>query len=210
MDFFSFQSRTKFFINCNNFPKTTDTSDGFLRRCAFIRFPLKFVIGEDPKRPNERPGDKDLAKKLQTQEALTYIFNWILEGYKIITATGYFTKAEESDEIKEQYKEIPNPLVVFVKDRTPSINGDNFSADELYMEYVSWAETGHNKIMTRSNFRQKIQPIIEEYYTSVTAPQNAASTGEIHARNNAKEGHKNENCLPGLRQRTADNRHKIP
>ena len=164
MDFFSFQSRTKFFINCNNFPKTTDTSDGFLRRCAFIRFPLKFVIGEDPKRPNERPGDKDLAKKLQTQEALTYIFNWILEGYKIITATGYFTKAEESDEIKEQYKEIPNPLVVFVKDRTPSINGDNFSADELYMEYVSWAETGHNKITTRSNFRQKIQPIIEEYY----------------------------------------------
>ena len=53
---------------------------------------------------------------------------------------------------------------VFVKDRTPSINGDNFSADELYMEYISWAETGHNKIMTRSNFRQKIQPIIEEYY----------------------------------------------
>ena len=101
MDFFSFQRRTKFFINCNNFPKTTDTSDGFLRRCAFIRFPLKFVIGEDPKRPNERPGDKDLAKKLQTQEALTCIFNWILEGYKI---------------------------------------------------------------MTRSNFRQKIQPIIEEYY----------------------------------------------
>ena len=73
-------------------------------------------------------------------------------------------EVEESDEIKEQYKEIPNPLVVFVKDRTPSINGDNFSADELYMEYVSWAETGHNKIMTRSNFRQKIQPIIEEYY----------------------------------------------
>ena len=85
-------------------------------------------------------------------------------GYNIITATGYFTKAEESDEIKEQYKEIPNPLVVFVKDRTPSINGDNFSADELYMEYISWAETGHNRVMTRSNFRQKIQPVIEEYY----------------------------------------------
>lgn len=60
-------------INCNNFPKTPTHLNGFLRRCAFIRFPLKFVIGEDPKRPNERPGDKDLAKKLQTQEALTYI-----------------------------------------------------------------------------------------------------------------------------------------
>ena len=163
-DFFPFQSRTKFFINCNGFPKTTDTSDGFTRRCAFIRFPLKFVIGELPKRANERVGDKDLVKKLQTQESLTGIFNWVLEGYKVISATGYFTKTEEADEIKEQYKETINPLVVFIKDRIPAPSGDDFSVDELYSEYVTWTEVAHNRIMTRSNFRLKIQKVIEEYY----------------------------------------------
>ena len=163
-DFFTFKSRTKFFINCNGFPKTTDTSDGFTRRCAFIRFPLKFVIGEPPKRANERVGDKDLVKKLQTQESLTGIFNWVLEGYKVISATGYFTKTAEADEIKEQYKETINPLVVFIKDRIPAPSGDDFSVDELYSEYVTWAEVAHNKIMTRSNFRLKIQKVIADYY----------------------------------------------
>lgn len=162
-DFFSFEPRTKFFINCNSFPRTTDTSNGFFRRCVFIEFPLRFVINGEPKRPNERKADIHLSEKLQTPDALTGIFNWVLEGYREIEATGYFTETAEAEDLKEQFKQTLNPLIVFVQDRQ-TLPFEDFSADDLYKEYVAWCDIAHHKVMSRSQFRIKIQPIMREYY----------------------------------------------
>lgn len=161
-DFFSFEPRTKFFVNCNSFPRTSDTTNGFLRRCVFIEFPLKFVISGEPTRPNERKANIHLSETLQTPEALTGIFNWVLEGYQTLEATGYFTKTDEEEDIKEQFKLTLNPLVSFVSDTKDTMQLD-FSADELYNSYCAWCEMARHKCMSRTQFRAKIQPVIRDY-----------------------------------------------
>ena len=159
-DFFSFIPRTKFFINCNSFPRTSDTSNGFLRRCVFIEFPLNFVMDREPTRLNERRADTSLSAKLQTPEALSGIFSWCLEGYKTLESVGYFTKTDEAEDLKERFKETLNPLIVFIRDCPPPLE---ISLRELYLSYTVWCEDCNHRMMSRTAFSQKIKPVIKEY-----------------------------------------------
>lgn len=70
----------------------------------FIEFPLKVVINGETKRPNERKADIHLGERLKESEAPTGIFNWVLEGYKELETTGYFTETAEAEDLKEQFK----------------------------------------------------------------------------------------------------------
>ena len=162
-DYFSFRPRTKFFVNCNALPKTTDLSDGFLRRCVFVQFPIRFVKDREPRRPNERKADLHLEEKLPAQEALPGIFNWILAGYETIRATQYFTETDEQGAIKQRFKEATNPLYVFAEDSIADL-GDRFSGSELYEKYKVWCEITHHKTQASNTFIEKITPVLAELY----------------------------------------------
>lgn len=83
--------------NVNEIPPTTDDTDGYYRRLLPIVCPN--VITEDKI-------DTSLSNKLATDEAKQAIFNWILEGYKMLVANG--GKISVSDSIKTVKENIKN------------------------------------------------------------------------------------------------------
>lgn len=158
-DRISFTPRAKMFLSCNEYMKSKDSTDGWLRRFCFINFPLKFV--EHPTMPHERLMDKNIEEKLAQE--ISGIFNWILEGYKQLKVTGYFTEPEDHTIIQEEFKESINPLITFIKEFSLETETFKISNEDFYKEYKKWCEeAGHNG-MARQNFLTRARKIIEEY-----------------------------------------------
>ena len=61
----------------NKIPPTTDDSDGYFRR---------FLIISCPNKVSEKDRDTQLEAKLQADEVRSAIFNWMLEGRKVLMA----------------------------------------------------------------------------------------------------------------------------
>lgn len=83
--------------NVNEIPPTTDDTDGYYRRLLPIVCPN--VITEDKI-------DTALSNKLATQESKQAIFNWLMEGYKMLVANN--GKISVSDSIKNVKENIKN------------------------------------------------------------------------------------------------------
>jgi P4 family phage/plasmid primase-like protien len=83
--------------NVNEIPPTTDDTDGYYRRLLPIVCPN--VITEDKI-------DTSLSSKLSTPQAKQAIFNWLMEGYKMLVANN--GKISISDSIKNVKEVIKN------------------------------------------------------------------------------------------------------
>ena len=83
--------------NVNEIPPTTDDTDGYYRRLLPIICPN--VITEDKI-------DTSLSNKLSTTQSKQAIFNWIMEGYKMLIANN--GKISVSDSIKSVKENIKN------------------------------------------------------------------------------------------------------
>ena len=88
--------------NVNEIPPTTDDTDGYYRRLLPIVCPN--VITEDKI-------DTSLSNKLATKESKQAIFNWILEGYKMLIANrGKITVSDSIKTVKENIKNESNSV----------------------------------------------------------------------------------------------------
>lgn len=171
-DYINFRPRAKMFLACNEYVKSSDTTDGWTRRFCFVDFPLKFV--EDPKGENERQIDRTLEAKLTTPTQLTAIFNWALQGYVMLRRCGYFTEPDDQLQITEEFKELSNPIIEFVKELT--ITG-RISNNTLYSQYKYWCEdSGHNPL-ARNTFAKRISKVIKEYRPDIIAYRTSTERG---------------------------------
>lgn len=162
-DLMDFIPRAKWFMNCNNFMVSkTDSSDGWIERFCFCEFKLKFV--EDPKLPNERLIDRTLKDRLQTQESLSAIFNWCLEGYKVLKATMKFTEPDDQKTTKEDFVEITNPLIVYVKEfDIDACHDHRITNKDIYANYVAWAAECNHRPLAKTQFEKRLPKAIQVY-----------------------------------------------
>lgn len=162
-DIMDFIPKAKWFMNCNNFMVSkTDASDGWIDRFCFCEFKLKFV--DDPKLPNERPIDRTLKDRLATQESLSAIFNWALEGYKILKATMKFTEPDDQKSTRDDFVEVTNPLVVFAKEFDIDACHDHWiTNDDIYAAYKVWAADCNHKPLTKTSFAKRLPKTMQEY-----------------------------------------------
>ncbi len=159
-DYINFKPRAKMFLACNEYVKSSDTTDGWTRRFCFVDFPMHFVEIPNPECPEELPIDRDIESRLTSTENLTGIFNWVLEGYVMLKTCGYFTEPEDQKAITEEFKELSNPLLEFAKELHI---GNTISNEELYLKYKYWCEdSGHNPL-ARNTFQKRIVKAFKEY-----------------------------------------------
>lgn len=163
-DMISFRPRSKLFIACNEYMKSKDTTEGYLRRLCFIKFPMHYV--DNPTQPNDRLINRDLEKDFEKH--LTEIFNWVLDGYRSLRADHEFTVTDEQSEIISDYKEVINPLISFVKDY--ELDGDYASNDEFYRDYLVWCEQCGHKSRTKQSFLRAVPEILREYRKDLEKP----------------------------------------
>ena len=159
-DYITFRPRAKMFLACNEYVKSSDTTEGWTRRFCFVDFPMHFVELPNPNNPEERLIDRDIEAKLTTPEQLTGIFNWVLNGYIMLRNCGYFSEPDDQKQITEEFKELSNPLIEFAKELY-IVN--NISNNQLYTKYKDWCEeTGHNPL-ARNTFQKRIAKAFKEY-----------------------------------------------
>ena len=158
-----FTPRAKWIISSNNFMVSkTDQSDGWVRRFCFCEFKLRFC--EDPKLPHERKGDPTLERRLRTNEELTAIFNWVLEGYQVLKATMKFTEPDDQRATTRDFIEITNPIVVFAREFNIDSCQDRYITNaDLYRGYCSWCDESRHKPMTKTSFEKRIPKVFREH-----------------------------------------------
>ena len=169
-DFVDFIPRTKFIFACNNIPHFKDFSYGLERRMLFVKFSRRFVDEPDPGKPNEMKADRTLKDKLLADKPA--IFNWILEGYNRLRQTSAFTVTDDSEDLKQSFREVINPVSEFVSEEPyaeffNTQSTDYISNTKLYQFYRTWCEeTGHHA-KALSSFSREFKRLTEDKLIAV-------------------------------------------
>jgi phage/plasmid-associated DNA primase len=163
-DYITFKPRAKMFLACNEYVKSSDTTEGWTRRFCFVDFPMHFVEIPNPNNPEELPIDRDIETRLTTTDSLSAIFNWVLQGYQMLKACGYFTEPDYQKILNEEFKELSNPLIEFAKEVEIE---KPLSNNQLYDIYKQWCiDSGHNSL-ARNTFIKRIVKAFKEYRSDV-------------------------------------------
>lgn len=176
-DVVEFEPRAKWFMLCNNFMVSkTDASDGWIKRFCFCEFKLQFV--DEPKLPHERKADRTLEARLKAPEQLSAIFNWLLEGYKILKVNMKFSEPDDQKATTEDFIEITNPLVVFCKEFNIDERQDNsITNDDIYAAYKFWAADCNHKPLTKTSFAKRLPKVMQEYRPDLEQYRSSKSRG---------------------------------
>lgn len=128
---FTFINYAKLIFACNKLPETKEDTDAFFRRWIIIQFPYKF---------NKEKADKTLIDKLTTEEELSGIFNWAMEGLKRILANQDFSYSKSTDNIAEKYIRLSDSLRAFVMDWVKEDREGYVTKADFYEKYLDYCD----------------------------------------------------------------------
>ena len=159
----SFTPRTKLIFAMNNQLKSGDTSDGLTRRLIIVDFLVSFVDFPDPNNPYERQKDINIADTLSKEIRSGGIFNWVYEGYKLLSKVGYFTETNDQEKLISDFKRASNPVLVFYEETELP---DSVSNRDLYEKYKQWCCDNCEKVLPSVAFHREFKSVSKHDYES--------------------------------------------
>jgi len=156
-DTFKFMNYAKMISSANQVPYTQDDSDAFYRRWVILIFPYKFVE-TDNEVDNETTFKRKpfLLKELTTEEEIEGFIKKCIDSLHILLERGQFINSKTTEEIKDQYQRLSNPIQAYVKD-TLEINADCYiDMDDLYADYKRYAELNKLDILPKGTVTTKL------------------------------------------------------
>lgn len=139
-----FKPQFKLFINTNYLPTVNDPTIFASDRARVIKFERHFEEGER---------DIHLKDTLRTEESLSGILNWCLEGLRLYYEQG--EKLEMPEIIKQDsefYKDKNDKIGLFLKDCTEKKEGGYIRGVDAYSRYVVWCQTSNMRAMGKQRF----------------------------------------------------------
>lgn len=114
----------------NEVPPTTDDTQGHFRRLLPILCPNQIA---------DKDVDVALPQKLATKEAKAAIFNWVLEGYRMLCKNnGKITISESIKEVKNEIQEDSNSARRWIKEYNYSVVEPVNSLDVRWKPMKEW------------------------------------------------------------------------
>lgn len=165
-DYVEFIPRAKVIMSCNEYLKPNDTSNGFLRRLLFVKFPVKFCEDPNPNDPYEKPIDRTLEERFSKPEMLSGIMNWAISGYRQLKAVGEFTQPDDTKKIIEEFTALTNPIIDFLTEFVMPTNDRGYRRvcnSDFYDHYVSWCANSGHKSASKRKFSMEVARLIKEY-----------------------------------------------
>lgn len=153
---FQFVNYAKFLFSANRLPETKDDTDVFFRRWIITIFPNQFKK-ENGKEPKQK--DK-LINELTTQEDLSGLLIWALEGFKKLLANGDFTNSRSTEQLREEYSKKSSPIQAFVIECLEQSSYDFIVKKELYAVYCAFCRINHYPIFSEDTFHKKIPQVV--------------------------------------------------
>ena len=164
---FSFPTRSKMVMCCNNYPTVADTSEGFMRRFLIVEFPMHYVDADMVHNSNDRPIDVNLEQELIKE--LPGIFNWALEGLQRLLAQNGFTKTDRQSELTNDFIRHNNHLMTFAKNSKETffevkdtvMEGKTVEKRQVFKNYRHWADENNEFPISSTKFYAGLVMIFE-------------------------------------------------
>ncbi|MEW6069546.1 MAG: phage/plasmid primase, P4 family, partial [Candidatus Thermoplasmatota archaeon] len=167
-DSFSFVNYAKLIFSANKLPETRDDTSAFFRRWAIINFPNVFEGDKaDPK----------ILEKLTTEEELSGIFNWSVEGLKRLLQNGCFSYSKTTEDVRDLYERMASPLLAFIKDRIELDPKSYILKDHFYSEFVNYCK--ENKLPTKA--KNVIGLELPRYIPSIKSERKRLENERVYA-----------------------------
>ncbi|MEI7831626.1 MAG: phage/plasmid primase, P4 family [bacterium] len=157
---FDFKPSAKLILAANQLPYSPDHSTGFTRRILIVPFNRKFEGDEC---------DSSLLPKLLAE--LPGILLFAVKGYQRLVEQNYiFTESTKCRQEFDEYRDINNPMLVFVNECLEAESGGRITRDSLRNTFDAWCDINHHsgiKKMNNANLFKKIREILRESGTMV-------------------------------------------
>jgi putative DNA primase/helicase len=144
-DPFEFSNYAKLIFSANKMPRINDTSEGLMRRLEIIPFNAVFSAAD-------ADFDPFIIDKLLTKSAMEYLICIGIQGLKRVLTKG-FIKARAALKEKEEYEQINNPVIAFVKDDI-KVSGE--PAKDVYLKYGVWCHENGLKPLSHIEFGREL------------------------------------------------------
>lgn len=141
----------KMIFSMNSIPRSYDKSDGFYSRLIFIPFNAKF----DPK---DDDFDPDIADKIMTEEALSYMLNRAIKGAQRLMKRGGFEQPEAVKAAMKGYQTSNSVVLTWMEDAELDLDDLlEIPRDELYSQYSDWSKRGDLKSIGKITFYKELK-----------------------------------------------------
>lgn len=142
----------KIVINTNFLPKILDDTIFASGRLVLLNFNAHF---DQDKR------DTNLKSNLTKPDALSAIFNWCYEGYRMLASAGRFEIPEKSDMLFDKYRNENNLTGQFVSECLVKVKGARTKFKSVYDEYKDWAKENGYKQCSRRTLKNNLEKIMK-------------------------------------------------
>ncbi|MFB6198610.1 MAG: phage/plasmid primase, P4 family [Halobacteriaceae archaeon] len=137
-DPFQFENYATLIFSANELPQTHDTTEAFFRRWVVIDFPYKFTSNPDD---GNKDKDPDLPESILTDEELSGLFNWVVEGLQRVLQQEGFSETEGRKSIKYRWLMQTQPIQVYFEEGLQEEQDVSVGKDELYAHYEDFCMT---------------------------------------------------------------------
>jgi len=148
-DKFYFKNYAKLIFSCNKVPRTPDDTTAFFRRWIIINFPYQFT-DDNPKT------DKNLIKKLTTEEELSGFLNYALEGLQRLLRNGKFSYSKSTEETREAYIRASDPVQAFIMDCLEFDPNSFETKERVYKAFVEYCRNMKIPTVAKNVFGAKL------------------------------------------------------
>lgn len=133
-DGYQFRPRARFLIASNNSPDDSGSGQAFYNR---------FLTLQATKRVSEDEKDRELVDKLSSEENMSWLLNWAIEGLKRLQEQNRFTLNRTEYETKKLWDKFGTSTQKFVSEQieVDHDEGKNIPTEDLYNTYKDWCET---------------------------------------------------------------------
>ena len=139
---FTFYPKFKLFMNTNHLPLVTDDDLFASDRINIITFDRHFKAREQ---------DKTLKDRLITQENISGIFNWCLQGLHKFIDDG-LEPPKVVMAATEDYRNDSDKVGKFIADCLEKTPGENCKAGDVYFIYQTWCDANGYGCENKANF----------------------------------------------------------
>jgi putative DNA primase/helicase len=136
------QLQARFVVMSNELPRLADASGALASRFVVLVLTKSFFGQEDPK----------LTDRLLTE--LPGVLNWAIEGWRRLTARGYFVQPRSADDAVQQLEDLSSPIGAFLRECCEIGALCSAGKDELYAVWCTWCteQEGRDYPGTKATF----------------------------------------------------------
>lgn len=151
MDEYKFRCNARFVFACNEMPVFKDRTVGLEERLVFI--PFNRYLKEEER-------DTEITEKLLLE--LPGIFNWAIEGAKLMLKERSLPKYQSTVDAKELYRQETDPLYAWFLEEIEVVGatGEHVTTAALYSRYKQDCEENGNRAYSKDKFSKRFRGLL--------------------------------------------------